>query len=182
MPVYECTEHQFVENLRKILDTNFKIIVKRSIKLYDDAKHNISRLPDCEFEKFSTVISRKRQRSNAYAKVPFYDEFHRRFYSEDEKVHSARYSRMVTLSIPYFKVEHSYDIWGETFCYNFDALFQPEVRLDSKICGTNKSKRGKSRKKMLVHVLYLNPPHHETCKMELPRSVLLFDINQKLKK
>ncbi len=181
MPVYDCTEHQFVENLRKIIDTTFKVIVKRSIRLHDDGKHNISRLPEVEYEKYAVIVTRTKPSSNVYAAKPFYDVFHRRFYNQDEKIHSIRYSRMITLSIPYFRVQYSFDIWGETYCYSFDALFQPEVRLENKRIRSSESSRSKSVKKVLTHVLYFNPPHRETLNIELPRSVLIFDVNQKIK-
>ncbi|MFQ6134856.1 MAG: hypothetical protein ACE5KU_03460 [Nitrososphaerales archaeon] len=181
MPTYECNEHQFVENLRKIIDTNFKVVVKRAIRLHDDAKHNVSRLPDCEFERYTPIMTRAKARANVYAAKPFYDEFHRRLYNQDDKVHSARYSRMITLSIPYFRVEYSFDIWGETYCYSFDALFQPEVRLETrKIQPPGPGRRNRSRP-VLIHLLSFKPPHPETLNMELPRSVLLFDVNQKIK-
>jgi hypothetical protein len=179
MPIYECNEHQFVENLRRLIDTNFKIIVKRSIRLHDDAKHSVSRLPDCEFEKFSTVMARKRLGVNVYSTKPFYDLFHRRFYSEDAKVHSVRYPRSCTLSLPYFRVEYSFDIWGETYCYSLDALFRPEVRLERrKIRRPLNKERGRA---VLVHVLDFKPPHPKTLELELPPSILVFDVNQKIR-
>ncbi len=181
MPIYECNEHQFVENLRKIIDTNFKVIVKRSIKLHDDAKHNLSRLPECEFERYMAVMTRKKQRTNVYAAKPFYDEFHSRLYSQDDKVHSARYPRMITLSLPYFKVEHSFDVWGETYCYSFDALFQPELTLEKRKVRPPTLDEKSRRKSVLIHVLSFKPPPADTLNLELPGSVLLFDITQKIK-
>tara|TARA_B100002003_G_scaffold74504_1_gene69527 strand:+ start:378 stop:926 length:549 start_codon:yes stop_codon:yes gene_type:complete len=181
MPIYECNENQFIENLRKVIDTNFKIIVKRSIKIYADTKHNISRIPDCEFNKYSRIMHRSKQRGNVYSVKPFYDEFHNRFYINDFRVHSARYSRMITLSIPYFKVEYSFDIWGETYAYNFDVLFNPAVKIERRnikpitLKGKNKSKSA------LLHVLSFKPPRLETLQIELPQSVLIFDVNQKIK-
>ncbi|MEE9585425.1 MAG: hypothetical protein V3W09_00820 [Nitrososphaerales archaeon] len=182
MPTYDCNEHQFVENLRKIIDTNFKVIVKRSIRLHDDVKHNISRLPDCEFDRYAPILTRTTARANVYAAKPFYDEFHRRFYDQDDKVHSARYSRMITISIPYFKVDYSFDIWGETYCYNFDTLFHPDVRLETRKIKPTRSDRGNKSKPVLMHILSFKPPHPETFNLELPPSVLLFDVNQKIKK
>jgi len=181
MPIYDCSEHQFVENLRKIIDTNFKVIVKRSCRIHDDAKHNISRLPDIEFDKYSTILSRKTSRSNVYAVKPFYDEFHSHFYHEDEKVHSSRYSRMITLSIPYYKVEYSFDIWGETYYHCFDTLFQPQIKLETKKIRSSNLVRGEKRKSILMHVLSFLPPHPETFRIELPSSVLLFDVSRKIK-
>ena len=181
MPIYECNENQFIENLRKVIDTNFKIIVKRSIKLHADTKHNISRIPDSEFNKYIHILRRSNQRANVYSIKPFYDEFHKRFYTEDYKVHSARYSRLITLSIPYFKVEYSFDIWGETYSYTFDVLLNPEIKLETKkikpitLKGKNKSKS------VLLHVLSFNPPPSETLQIELPQSILIFDINHKIK-
>ena len=126
-------------------------------------------------------MRRSKQRANVYSVKPFYDEFHKRFYTDDFKVHSARYSRMITLSIPYFKVEYSFDIWGETYVYNFDALLNPGVKLE-----TRKIKpvtlNGKSKNKsVLLHVLSFTPPRRETLQIVLPQSVLIFDVNQKIK-
>ncbi len=181
MPVYECSEQQFVENLRKLIDTNFKVIVKRAVKLYDDAKHSLSRIPDCEFEKYGCVMSRKTPHANVYAVKPFYDEFHRRFYDEDDQVHSSRYSRAVALSIPYLKVEYSFDIWGETYCYSLDALFQPEVTLEKRrIAPRGFGGNGRGRP-VLIHVLSFKPPHPATLNLDLPPSVTLFDVTQKIK-
>ncbi len=179
MPTYECNEHQFVENLRRLIDTNFKIIVKRSIRLHDDAKHTVSKIPDCEFEKFNKVLNRKRAGVNVYAVKPFYDIFHRRFYNEEETVHSARYPRSNTLSLPYFKVEYSFDIWGETYYYSLDALFNPDIRLETRrIRPLGSTGKGKS---VLVHVLDFKPPHPKTLHLDLPPSILLFDVNQKIR-
>lgn len=181
MPIYECNEYQFIENLRKLIDTQFKIIVKRSIKIKDDTKHNISRLPDCEFEKFTLILKRSKPISNVYAKKSFYDEFHKRFYSEDDKVYSARYSSIITLSIPYYKVEYSFDIWGETYCYIFDVLFQPDIKIEMRNIKPLSLKSNVKSKTVLIHVLSFNPPKQEPIQIELPKSVLLFDVNQKIK-
>ena len=181
MPIYECNEYQFIENLRKLIDTQFKIIVKRSIKIIADTKHNISRLPDCEFEKFNLILRRSKSNSNVYAKKSFYDDFHKRFYSEEYKVHSTRYSSIITLSIPYYKIEYSFDIWGETYSYIFDVLFQPEIKLEKRNI-KHLSLKGKEKSKaVLLHVLSFNQPPQEIIKIELPKSVLLFDVNQRIK-
>ena len=181
MPIYECTENQFIENLRKMIDTNFKIIVKRSIKIHADIKHNISRVPDCEFNKYNRIMRRSKQRANVYSVKPFYDEFHNRFYIDDFKVHSARYSRMITLPIPYFKVEYSFDIWGETYSYNFDVLLNPEIKLETKKIKPITLREKNKSKSVLLHVLSFIPPRPETMRIELPQSVLIFDVNQKIK-
>lgn len=181
MTIYECNEYQFIENLRKLLDTHFKIIVKRSIKIKADTKHNISRLPDCEIEKYSLLLKRSKPRSNIYAKKPFFDEMRKRFYNEDDKVHSARYSNAITLSIPYYKVEYSFDIWGETYSYIFDVLFQPIIKLEKKIFKPISLNGKQKSKNVLIHVLSFKPPQQETIHIELPKSVLLFDVNQKIR-
>lgn len=181
MPIYECNEQQFIENLRKVTDTNFKIIVKRTIKIHNDTIHNISRLPDCEFKKYSQLMIKSKQYTNVYAKKSFYDEFHKRFYSEFDKVHSARYSNMVTLSVPYFKVEYFFDIWGETYCYSFDTLFQPIIKLETKSVKLLSLKGNEKSKRVLLFVLSFKPPQQETLQIKLPQSVLLFEVNQKIK-
>ncbi|MDP7658294.1 MAG: hypothetical protein QF812_03745, partial [Nitrososphaerales archaeon] len=75
----------------------------------------------------------------------------------------------------------SFDIWGETYAYNFDVLFNPAVKIERRnikpitLKGKNKSKS------VLLHVLSFKPPRLETLQIELPQSVLIFDVNQKIK-
>ena len=181
MPIYECRENQFIENLRKLLDTNFKIIVKRLGKIHDDAKHNISRLPESESTKYDAILYKKGVRSNVYAAKPFYDELHKRFYHLDEQIHSNKYWRAVTLSIPYIRMEYSFDIWGETYCYSFDALFQPEIKIEKKKLKSQQYDQNSKSKSVLIHVLSFTPPSQETLQITLPPSVIIFDISQKLR-
>jgi polyhydroxyalkanoate synthesis regulator protein len=39
MPTYECNEHQFVENIRRLIETSQKFLVNRRISWHDDAKY-----------------------------------------------------------------------------------------------------------------------------------------------
>ncbi|MFL6397432.1 MAG: hypothetical protein ACJ706_09795 [Nitrososphaeraceae archaeon] len=37
MPLYECNEHQFVENIRRLMETSERFVVNRKMELRDDA-------------------------------------------------------------------------------------------------------------------------------------------------
>ena len=52
MPMYECNEHQFVENIRRMIESPEKFLVNRKINWHDDAKYGPATLPDPEFEKY----------------------------------------------------------------------------------------------------------------------------------
>ena len=51
MPLYECNENQFVENIRRLLEAREKFLVNRKIVLHDDAKYGPATLPEEEFKR-----------------------------------------------------------------------------------------------------------------------------------
>ena len=90
MPLYECNEHQFVENIRRLLESKERFLVNRKMMLHDDAKYGPATMPDHEFKRYEMICTRKSINSTVYAKVPFIDNFHHnRMYEEGENLHSA---------------------------------------------------------------------------------------------
>src|SRR6266496_1161363 len=55
MPVYECNEHQFVENIRRLIETSQKFLVNRRITWHDDARYGPAILPDDEFDRYAMI-------------------------------------------------------------------------------------------------------------------------------
>ena len=191
MPVYECNEHQFFENLRRLIEAKVKFIVNRLIAFYDDGRYGPSHLPDSEFQKYSLIAKRTSQRSTVYASKPFLDDFHRRFYEEGSVLHSARYPHSTNLSIPYLRVEYSFTIWGETYRYEFDVLYEPEIKLERRNIGSflryhrNISpalvQKGLEGEPVLVYTLSFKPPKEEMLRINLPPSVIVFDVRRMLR-
>jgi hypothetical protein len=76
MLTYECDEYQYVENIRRLIEsTHDKIIVNRKITLHDDGRYRPSVLPAVEFVNYSGILDRKSLKSNVYLIKPFYDDF-----------------------------------------------------------------------------------------------------------
>jgi hypothetical protein len=171
MPLYECNEYQFVENVRRLLESDEKFLVNRKMMLHDDARYGPAILPDQEFERYSTLCSRKSINSTVYARVPFVDTFHgNRMYDENENLHPASALLFPRMSIPYYRVEYSVNVWGGTYFFAFDALFNPEIALEKRT-----GKRF-GRKGALVHVLRYNPPEERVLIINLPKEVMVFDV------
>lgn len=171
MPLYECNEHQFVENIRRLLEAGEKFLVNRKITLHDDARYGPATLPDQEFARYSALCSRKSVNSTVYAKVPFVDSFHAgRVYDEGESLHSAGSLRFPRMSIPYYKVEYSVNVWGGTYFFAFDALFDPHVAIEKK------TGRQFGREGALVHVLKYSSPEERVLAINLPKEVMVFDV------
>ena len=152
MPMYECNEHQFVENIRRMIETSEKFLVNRKINWHDDAKYGPATLPDPEFEKYGILIFRKSLRATVFSRVPFVDDFHKRIYDQGENLHASSNLKFPRMSIPYYRVEYSINLWGGTYYFNFDALFNPEILMEKR--------RGKLLGKdgSLIYVLKFNPP------------------------
>ncbi|HXG05856.1 MAG TPA: hypothetical protein VNI77_00845 [Nitrososphaera sp.] len=171
MPLYECNEHQFVENIRRLLESKQKFLVNRKIILHDDAKYGPAVLPDSEFKPYEAICTRKSVNSTVYAKVPFVDSFHGgRMYDAGENLHSASALMFPRLSVPYYRVEYSVNIWGGTYFFAFDALFKPEIVIEKR-AGKRLGKSGS-----LVHVLRYNPPDERVLSINLPKEVMVFDV------
>lgn len=169
MNVYECNENQFVENIRRLVDSNNKIIVNRRITLYDDQKYGLSTLPDKEFESYSMIAYRNGYKRTVYSKVPFIDEYHNHLYKENEVLHSASNLLFPRLFIPYYKVEYSFNIWGNMYLHSFDLLFKSEIKLEKrKIQGNN----------LLVHILRFIAPDERIMMLKLPEQVIILDVKK----
>jgi hypothetical protein len=169
MPFYECNEHQFVENIRRLMQTSHKIVINRKMELHDDAKYGPSILPDQEFHRYSSICTRKSIKSTVLSKVPFVDEFHSRIFDKDQILHGSTSLLYPRMSIPYYKVEYSMNVWGSTYFFTFDALFEPSVTIQRR----NEKRLGKG---ILVHVLQYDPPQEAVLTINLPRDVIVLDI------
>jgi hypothetical protein len=169
MPFYECNEHQFVENIRRLMETSCKIVTNRKMELHDDAKYGPSILPDQEFHRYSSICTRKSIKSTVLSKVPFVDEFHSRIFDKDQILHGSTSLLYPRMSIPYYKVEYSMNVWGSTYFFTFDALFEPSITIQRR----NERRLGKG---ILVHVLQYNPPQEVVLTINLPRDVIVLDI------
>ena len=171
MPLYECNEHQFVENIRRLLESKERFLVNRKITLHDDAKYGPATMPDQEFKRYETICARKSVNSSVYARVPFVDSFHGgRMYDEEGNLHAASMLLFPRMSVPYYKVEYSVNVWGGTYFFAFDALFDPEIVIEKR----TSRRLGKSG--ALVHVLRYNPPEERVLAINLPKEVMVFDV------
>ena len=75
MPLYECNEQQFVENIRRMIESSERFLVNRKINLHDDARYGPATLPDSEFERYLFLFFRKSLRSTVFSRTPFIDDF-----------------------------------------------------------------------------------------------------------
>lgn len=170
MPLYECNEHQFVENVRRLLEAGDKFIVNRRMTMHDDAKYGPAALPDEEFKRYESLVTRKVVHSTVSTRIPFIDMFHHsRFYDADETVHSTTALMYPRMSIPYFRVEYSVNVWGGTYFFAFDALFDPEIAIEKR----SGRRLGKGA---LVHVLRYNPPNERVLAINMPKGVVVLDV------
>ena len=177
MPFYECNENQFVENVRRLLESEQHFVINRRISVYDNHKYGFSTIPDQEFDKYSMICDRKCSRHTVYTKIPFVDEFHSRFYSEGEVLHYANNLNYPKISIPYYKVEYSFNLWGSTYFHTFDALFNPNIMIEKKELSTTSRKTIKTKKSgTLIHVLKFDFPDEKMLALNLPNQIIIFDI------
>jgi hypothetical protein len=103
--------------------------------------------------------------------VPFVDSFHgNRMHYENDNLHAASALMFPRMSIPYYKVEYSVNVWGATYFFAFDALFNPEIVIEKR------SGRRLGREGALVHVLKYNPPEERVLVINLPKEVMVFDV------
>jgi hypothetical protein len=170
VPLYECNEHQFVENIRRLLESGEKFVVNRRITAHDDAKYGPATLPDEEFKRYETLCARKSVNSTVYAKVPFVDASHNnRMHDAEENLHAATALMFPRMSMPYYRVEYSVNVWGSTYVFAFDALFDPEIVIEKR----SGRRLGKGA---LVHVLRYNPPQERVLAINLPKGVVVLDV------
>jgi hypothetical protein len=175
MPLYECNEQQFVENIRRMIESSERFLVNRKINLHDDARYGPATLPDSEFEKYATLFLRKSLRSTVLSRTPFIDDFHKRMYDQDENLHASSNLKFPRISIPYYRVEYSINLWGGTYFFAFDALFNSEILLEKR--------KGKllGKEGSLIHVLKFNPPDENVLNINLPKGVMVFDVKNMIK-
>ena len=74
------------------------------------------------------------------------------------------------MSVPYYRVEYSVNVWGGTYFFAFDALFDPEIVIEKRT-GRRLGKQG-----ALVHVLRYDPPEERVLAINLPKEVMVFDV------
>lgn len=171
MPLYECNEHQFVENIRRLLEAGQKFLVNRKIVLHDDAKYGPATLPDQEFKRYLALCERKCVNASVHSRLPFVDTFHGgRIYDESETLHSAGSLLFPRMSIPYCRVEYSVNVWGGTYFFAFDALFDPKISIEKR------TGRKLGREGRLVHVLKYEQPNDRVLTINLPKEVMVFDV------
>lgn len=63
-----------------------------------------------------------------------------RMHDRGENVHGSSNLMFPRMSIPYYKVEYSVNVWGATYFFTFDALFDPQIVLGEKLAGCSRSK------------------------------------------
>ncbi len=147
--------------------------------MYDDYKYGLSTIPDQEFERYSRICDRNGFRYTVYVKVPFVDDFHGRFYSVGEALHNASSLNYPRMSIPYHRVEYSFNLWGSTYIHTFDALFNPNIMIGKKELSPKMKKNIKTKKiSTLVHVLKLDSPDEKMLALNLPKQVIIFDVKK----
>jgi hypothetical protein len=96
-------------------------------------------------------------------------------YDQGENLHTSSNLKFPRISIPYYRVEYSINLWGGTYCFAFDALFSPEILMEKrkgKLLGQNGS---------LIHVLKFNPPDENLLSINLPKEVMVFDVKNMIK-
>jgi hypothetical protein len=91
-------------------------------------------------------------------------------YDEGENLHSASALFFPKMSIPYYRLEYSVNVWGGTYFFAFDALFSPAIVIEKR------SSRRLGREGALIHVLRYNPPEERTLAINLPKEVMVFDV------
>jgi hypothetical protein len=158
-----------------MIESSEKFLINRKINWHDDAKYGPATLPDSEFEKYAILFFRKSLRSTVLSRIPFIDDFHKRMYNQDENLHASSNLRFPRISIPYYRVEYSVNLWGGTYFFAFDALFSPEILMEKRK-GKHLGKDGS-----LIHVLKFDPPHENILNINLPKGVMVFDVKDMIK-
>lgn len=178
MPVFECNEIQFIENIRRLLESDAKFVVNRRTQLYDDRKFGPAGLPDEVFTHFAPILSRKSQRSSVYAKTHFLDDYHQKVYFLQDLLHSSSKMKFPILHIPYYKVEYSFRIWGNSYHYSFDVLFRSKISIQQKKITKKMNPKIEEDSAMLIHVLQFEPPSEKMLSINLPKKVLVLDFKK----
>ena len=178
MTSFECNESQFIENISRLLDSENRFVVNRRVQVYDDKRYGPSGLPDEAFIQFSSIFTRKAQRSSSYAKTHFLDDYHHRVYFLQDLLHSSSKMRYPVLHIPYCKVEYSFRILGSSYHFSFDVLFRPKISIEQKKITKKMNPRIEEESTMLIHVLQFEPPPEKMLTINLPKKVLVLDFKK----
>jgi hypothetical protein len=96
-------------------------------------------------------------------------------YDQGENLHASSNLKFPRISIPYYRVEYSINLWGGTYFFAFDALFNPEILMEKR--------RGKQlgQDGSLIHVLKFKPPDENLLNINLPKGVMVFDVKNMIK-
>lgn len=178
MPSFECNETQFIENIRRLLESESKFVVNRRMQVYDDRKYGPAGLPDETFSQFSSILTRNNQRSSVYAKTHFLDDYHHKVYFLQDLLHSSSKMKYPVLHIPYYKVEYSFRIWGNFYHFSFDVLFKPKISIEQKRIIKKMNQKIEEESTMLIHVLQFEPPPEKILEINLPKQVLVLDFKK----
>lgn len=178
MPSFECNETQFIENISHLLESENRFIVNRRVQVYDDRRYGPAGLPDEVFVQFSSILTRKSQRSSVYAKTHFLDDYHHKVYFLQDLLHSSSKMKYPVLHIPYYKVEYSFRIFGSSYHYSFDVLFKPKISIEQKKIIKKMDPRIEEESTMLIHVIQFEPPHEKMLSINLPKKVLILDFKK----
>lgn len=178
MPSFECNETQFIENISRLLESENRFIVNRRVQVYDDRRYGPAGLPDEVFVQFSSILTRKSQRSSVYAKTHFLDDYHHKVYFLQDLLHSSSKMKYPVLHIPYYKVEYSFRIFGSSYHYSFDVLFKPKISIEQKKIIKKMDPRIEEESTMLIHVIQFEPPHEKMLSINLPKKVLILDFKK----
>jgi hypothetical protein len=95
-------------------------------------------------------------------------------YMKCESLHGSSNLLFPRMSIPYYKVEYSINVWGGTYFFTFDALFEPEIVIEKR--SGKRLGRG-----TLIHVLKYNPPEERILSISLPTNVMVFDVKNMIR-
>ncbi|MGQ0795632.1 MAG: hypothetical protein ACT4N5_05560 [Nitrosopumilaceae archaeon] len=178
MPSFECNETQFIENISRILDSENKFVVNRRVQVYDDKRYGPAGMPDEVFNQFSSILSRKGQRTSVYAKTHFLDDYHHKIYFLQDMVHSSSKMKYPVLHIPYYKVEYSFRIFGSSYHHSFDVLFKPKISIEQKKIVKKMNPKIEEESVMLIYVLQFEPPSEKMLVINLPKKVLILDFKK----
>jgi len=178
MPSFECNETQFIEDISRLLDSENSFVVNRRVQVYDDRRYGPAGFPDEVFVQFSSILTRKSQRSSVYAKTHFLDDYHHKVYFLQDLLHSSSKMKYPILHVPYCKVEYSFRIWGNSYYYSFDVLFKPKISIEQKKITKKMDSRIEEESTILIHVLQFEPPPEKMLSINLPKKVLVLDFKK----
>ena len=113
----ECNEYQFVENIRRFIETQEKFVVNRKLTGMMTGV-GLATLPEEEFSRYSAICYRKSLNSTVICRVPFINGFYKRAYNEGEILHAASNLKFPKMSIPYYRMRFSLNVWGRDLFFH----------------------------------------------------------------